>query len=68
MSFEANVIATAKRFLKENETVEFTAGTLFAECCENTSRQIFSELFVSMNGKVQVSRTRANEFAYDFVA
>ena len=67
MTFETTVLNIAKRFLNEGETAEFTYGTLFIKGSEQTSRKIFSELFMYTNGKVKVSKTPA-EYAIDFTA
>jgi hypothetical protein len=67
MSFEVKVLAIANRSLKQGESAEFFAGSLFLKCSENTSRIVFSDLFMATQGKVQVSKTPA-EFVIDFVA
>jgi hypothetical protein len=67
MSFEAKVLAIATPALKSGEIAEFDFGTLFLDCTENTSRKIFSDLFMAFDGKVKISRV-SREYAIDFTA
>lgn len=65
MSFESQVLAIANPALQHGEMAEFDFGTLFLHCTENTSRKIFSDLFMAFNGKVNISLV-GREYAIDF--
>jgi hypothetical protein len=67
MSFESKVLAIANQALQHGEVAEFDYGTLFLHCAEKTSRKIFSDLFMSFDGKVKVSIV-GHEYAIDFTA
>jgi hypothetical protein len=69
MEFEATVINTIKPILGSTELVDFSYGTLFVNCAEETARCIFHTLCDNFGGvnKVRISKC-GEEFAYDFVA
>lgn len=66
MPFEEIVLSVAKPRLQEGERAYFFNGTLFLECAEQTSRSVFSDIFVKISSMIKVSRV-GEEFAIDFV-
>jgi phosphosulfolactate synthase (CoM biosynthesis protein A) len=69
MSFEKNVLNKVENVLGDSNCAEFAYGTLFVSCTEDEARSLFHRLSKDYGfGKVRVSRTVANEFAFDFVA
>jgi hypothetical protein len=69
MEFESIVINTIKPLLVSGEQVDFSYGTLFVNCAEDTARCIFHTLCDNFGGvnKVRISKC-GEEFAFDFVA
>ena len=68
--FESNVSHLVRPLLNDNEHAGFFAdtGTLFAECSEETARNIFHRLSKEFGfGKVQINGPINGEYAYDFV-
>jgi hypothetical protein len=69
MEFEATVINMVKPLLSLQERIDFSYGTLFVNCAEETARCIFHTLCDNFGGvnKVRISKC-GDEYAYDFVA
>lgn len=65
MDFEKTVLNTVRQVEPEVEAY-FYSGTLFYTATEAQSRRIFSELFRSQHGQVEVHRV-GTEYAIDFV-
>ena len=67
MNFEANVLSQISTILASTDQAEFSFGTLFVACEENTARTVFHKLSeISGLGRVKISKTPA-EYAFDFV-
>jgi hypothetical protein len=67
--FESNVSYIVRPLLNDNEHAGFFAdtGTLFAECSEETARNIFHKLSKEFGlGKVQINGPVQGEYSYDF--
>ena len=67
--FESNVSYIVRPLLNDNEHAGFFAdtGTLFAECSEETARNIFHRLNKEFGlGKVQINGPVQGEYSYDF--
>jgi hypothetical protein len=69
MQFEATVINTIEIILGSEGQADFSYGTLFVTCTEDTARCIFHTLCDNFGGvnKVRISKC-GDEYAYDFVA
>jgi hypothetical protein len=69
MEFEATVVNTVNPLLGSDDRVDFSYGTLFVNCAEETARCIFHTLCDNFGGvnKVRISKC-GDEYAYDFVA
>jgi hypothetical protein len=67
--FESNVCYLVRPLLNDNEHAGFFAdtGTLFAECSEETARNIFHKLSKEFGlDKVQINGPVQGEYSYDF--
>jgi hypothetical protein len=69
MEFEDTVVNKVKPLLSSHEQIDFSYGTLFVKCAEETARCIFNTLCDNFGGvnKVRISKC-GEEFAFDFVA
>jgi hypothetical protein len=68
MGFETVVLKKVEDVLGDSNCAEFAYGSLFVSCTENEARSVFHRLSKDYGfGKVRVSRTFGNEFAFDFV-
>jgi len=69
MEFEDTVVNKVKPLLSSHEQIDFSYGTLFVNCAEETARCIFNTLCDNFGGvnKVRISKC-GEEFAFDFVA
>ena len=69
MEFEATVVNKIKPLLSSQEQIDFSYGTLFVNCAEETARRVFNTLCDNFGGvnKVRISKC-GEEFAFDFVA
>jgi hypothetical protein len=68
MTFESQVINNISPILESGEHAEFSYGSLFVECSEQTARTVFHKLSKEAGlGKVKISKTPA-EYVFDFVA
>ena len=69
MGFEKIVLRKVEDVLGDSNRAEFAYGSLFVDCTEDEARSVFQRLSKDFGlGKVRVSRTFGNEFAFDFVA
>jgi hypothetical protein len=66
--FEGQVLVLIDPILRDPDTAEFQAGTLFLSSSEATARSVFHKLSSEFGvDKVQIFKLGA-EFAFDFVA